>query len=84
MTCVIQYAGSAFPLHAPRQRSAQRDRGVEVAAGDRAEGVHAGEHRQAERERHTQKPMPSDTPSAEANLAANTALPQPPRTSQNV
>ena len=28
--------------------------------------------------------MPSDTPSDDANFAANTALPQPPRTNQNV
>ena len=28
--------------------------------------------------------MPSETPSDAANFAANTALPQPPRTSQKV
>src|SRR4051812_41609449 len=40
--------GKRLPPPPPRERRAQCDGGVEVAAGDSAERVHAGEHRQAE------------------------------------
>ena len=76
--------GQHFPLHAAGQRRTERDGGVEVAAGDRAEGVHAGEHVRPKARATPRNPIPSDIPSADANFAANTALPQPPSTSQNV
>jgi hypothetical protein len=52
---------------------------IEVAAGNRSERVGTGEHAEPERERHTEQPG-----ARAGNAAANTALPQPPNTSQNV
>ena len=48
-------AGYRLPLHPAGQRRAQRDRGIEVAAGDGAERVDAGEYRQPECERDTEE-----------------------------
>jgi hypothetical protein len=62
---------------------ADADRRIEVRAGDMAERIGAGHHGQAEGERYAEEP---DTQriAVTPNLAASTALPQPPRTSQNV
>ena len=47
-----------FPLDPSRQRRAQGDGGIEVAAGDGSECVDAGEHGQAEGECHAEKADP--------------------------
>jgi hypothetical protein len=72
-----------LPLDPLSDGRAEGDGGIEVTTRHRAERVHPGEHRQAEGQRNPRNPMPTGTPS-ETNLAVNTALPQPPSTSQNV
>src|SRR6476661_8089053 len=47
-----------FPLDAPGERRAERDRRIEMPAGDRAERVDTGEHGQAEGEGHPEKTDP--------------------------